>query len=149
MAPSTPPPPSSEEFAAFTIASQARPATAPMLTLKCDVYNKTICAVLNSNCSPLTITSCWSIAISVSLPSTIRFVGYSAFAERYGDYPCKTLSSITIPDSVSRICFSANAYTNSSWNPTDVPEQNNCFAGTNFNLATQNKLRQLGYDGEF
>ncbi len=86
---------------------------------------------------------------SVSLPSTIRFVGYSAFAGRYGDYPCKALSSITIPDSVSRICFSANAYTNSSWSPTDEPEQNNCFAGTNFNLATQNKLRQLGYDGEF
>ena len=36
-----------------------------------------------------------------------------------------------------------------SWDVTDELEQNDCFMGTKFNLARQEKLRQLGYDGEF
>ena len=47
---------------------------------------------------------------SRDLPSTIRFVDYNAFANLYKDDSCKSLSSIIIPHSVSRICFSANKY---------------------------------------
>ena len=84
------------------------------------------------------------------MPLTIRFVGYNAFANPYKDYSCKVLSSIIIPHSASRICFSANKYNGMfSWDVTDELEQNDCFMGTKFNLARQEKLRQLGYDGEF
>lgn len=87
---------------------------------------------------------------SIELPSTIRFIGYSAFVSSYGSNPVKTLTSVTVPDSVQNICFSANDYNGMfSWDITDEPKINNCFLGTSLDLKTQDKLKSLGYNGSF
>ena len=64
---------------------------------------------------------------SVTLPSTIRSIGYQAFS-------ISSLTTVNIPDSVTNIEF---------------PNQN-AFAGSrNLDFPTQARLRQLGYTGRF
>ena len=70
---------------------------------------------------------------SISFPSTIEYVSQAAFAE------CSNLKEITIPDNVEKISFAFY----------DWIESHNQFVGTNLNLSTQSKLKQLGYTGQF
>ena len=72
---------------------------------------------------------------SISLPSTVEYLSENAFNG------CASLKEVNIPDSVEKIAFYyIGEYGNSE------QEQ---FVGTNFNLATQASLKQLGYKGSF
>ena len=72
---------------------------------------------------------------SISLPSTVEYLSGNAFNG------CASLKEVNIPDSVEKIAFYyIGEYGNSE------QEQ---FVGTNLNLATQARLKQLGYNGSF
>ena len=72
---------------------------------------------------------------SISLPSTVEYLSEYAF----NGYA--SLKEVNIPDSVEKIAFYyIGEYGNS--------EQKQ-FVGTNLNLATQARLKQLGYEGSF
>ena len=72
---------------------------------------------------------------SISLPSTVEYLSEYAF----NGYA--SLKEVNIPDSVEKIAF---YYIGEHGNSGQ--EQ---FVGTNFNLATQTRLKQLGYEGSF
>lgn len=63
---------------------------------------------------------------SVTLPSSLQVINMSVFAD------CKSLKELVIPEGAS---FSIDNY--------------RTFAGTNLPLATQAKLKELGYTGDF
>ena len=72
---------------------------------------------------------------SISLPSTVEYLSENAFNG------CASLKEVNISDSVEKIAFYyIGEYLNSE------QEQ---FVGTNLNLATQARLKQLGYKGSF
>lgn len=77
----------------------------------------------------------------VSLPSTIRYIADRTF------YECTNLSEIDIPESLYRICF--NVYDTSTGGDTSVTDGFYTFRKTNLSLASQNKLKYLGYTGSF
>ncbi|MBB5219661.1 putative small secreted protein [Treponema rectale] len=70
---------------------------------------------------------------SISLPASVEYVPPRAFTN------CGSLKEVNIPDSVEKIAF----YYKGEFLE---PEQ---FGGTNLNLKTQAKLKQLGYTGTF
>lgn len=71
----------------------------------------------------------------ISLPSTVEYLSENVFNG------CASLKEVNIPDSVEKIAFYyIGEYGNSE------QEQ---FVGTNLNLATQARLKQLGYEGSF
>lgn len=72
---------------------------------------------------------------SITLPSTIEVIPDLCF------YGCSGLQEIIIPETVSQITFDTKHY--------DFVSTNNAFEGTSLNLATQAKLKQLGYNGAF
>ena len=73
--------------------------------------------------------------MTISLPSTVEYLSENAFNG------CALLKEVNIPNSVEKIAFYyIGKYGNS--------EQKQ-FVGTNFNLATQARLKQLGYEGSF
>lgn len=69
---------------------------------------------------------------TIELPSTIERISGTAFSN------CTSLKEIIIPESITKITFEEINY---------QPEQT--FLGTNLNLATQTRLKQLGYKGLF
>lgn len=71
---------------------------------------------------------------SISLPASVEYVPSCAFSN------CSSLKEVNIPDSVEKIAF----YCIGEWITIE-----NQFVGTNLNLATQAKLKQLGYAGSF
>jgi hypothetical protein len=66
---------------------------------------------------------------SLTLPSTIKVIGNTAFAN------CTSLTTVNIPESVTLISFGSSA-------PA-------FFGSTNLNLASQARLRQVGGRGSF
>ena len=73
--------------------------------------------------------------MTISLPSTVEYLSENAFNG------CASLKEVNISDSVEKIAFYyIGEYLNS--------EQKQ-FVGTNLNLATQTRLKQLGYEGSF
>jgi hypothetical protein len=73
--------------------------------------------------------NCKNLA-SVTLPSTIKFIGYEVFDG------CSNLTEVIVPESVTKIDFSVYEGRQSS------------FGGcTKLNLASQARLKQLGYTG--
>ncbi len=75
----------------------------------------------------------------VVLPSTVTFISEDAF------YGCENLSEITIPESVSKICFTYME-TNELGKSRSTTR---AFEGTSLNLTTQTRLKELGYTGKF
>ena len=67
---------------------------------------------------------------SISLPSTVEYLSGNAFNG------CGSLKEVNIPDSVEKIAFL-------------LYSEQEQFVGTNLNLATQARLKQLGYEGSF
>ena len=77
---------------------------------------------------------------SIKLPSTVLYVPGDAFSN------CGGLKEVIIPDSVTKIAFN---YTQINYWGENRDEICLSFDGTNLNLATQAKLKQLGYTGSF
>lgn len=97
-----------------------------------------------------TFSNCKSLK-EIKLPSTIKYIGSGAF------YGCENLSKIEIPENI-KLAF--NTYSRFieyvkpeaiEFSDTEPQEYkaSGTFAGTNFDLTTQAKLKSLGYDGEF
>ena len=76
----------------------------------------------------------------IKLPSTVLYVPGDAFSN------CGGLKEVIIPDSVTKIAFN---YTQINYWGENRDEICLSFDGTNLNLATQAKLKQLGYTGSF
>ena len=72
---------------------------------------------------------------SITLPSTVEYVPTNAFNM------CSSLKEIIIPENVEKIAF----YSKDEYGNSDQKQ----FIGTNLNLTTQAKLKQLGYEGSF
>ncbi|MBD5447916.1 MAG: leucine-rich repeat domain-containing protein [Treponema sp.] len=70
---------------------------------------------------------------SVTLGNSVQEIGYAAF------YNCTALQSLTIPDSLQKIKFVVRSYDG----------KNNAFKETELPLATQARLKALGYTDSF
>lgn len=81
-------------------------------------------------------TGCESIE-KIVLPSTVNRIGNFAFRN------CKNLSEIVIPESVKSVTFGVRK------DYSDFVEPSYAFEGTKLNLATQGKIKALGYEGKF
>ena len=77
---------------------------------------------------------------SITLPASIRAIAGGAFSG------CSALTTINIPDSVRSITFGfdTEGYFNSASRRSD-----NIFQGTKLNAASQRRLVNLGYTGQF
>jgi hypothetical protein len=82
---------------------------------------------------------------SVTPPSTIKNIDAEAFAD------CPALSVITIPDSVTQLTFYGKYDTENATRPSGTKPNaaNDAFKGSKLGLASQARLKQLGYTGEF
>lgn len=104
----------------------------------CDKLNKIIIPegikVLRSfqNCKALK---------SITLPSTVEVIPNSCFKD------CTSLEEIIIPETITKITFDTKTF-DEYWREYTI-YKNHAFKGTHLNLATQAKLKQLGYNGEF
>lgn len=104
----------------------------------CDKLNKIIIPegikVLRSfqNCKALK---------SITLPSTVEVIPESCFSG------CTSLEEIIIPETITKITFDTKTF-DEYWGEETI-YKNHAFKGTHLNLATQAKLKQLGYNGEF
>jgi len=82
---------------------------------------------------------------SVTLPTTIKNIDAEAFRD------CPALTSITIPASVTSLTFYGKYDGENAARPsgTQTNTGNGAFKGSKLGLATQARLKQLGYTGEF
>lgn len=76
---------------------------------------------------------------SITLPSTVEVIPDSCFSG------CTSLEEIIIPETITKITFDTKYV---DYGRENIYE-NHAFKGTHLNLATQAKLKQLGYNGEF
>lgn len=75
---------------------------------------------------------------TLTLPSTIKEIKEMAFDG------CSNLKELIIPDTIESICFKEdNRFV------SFAIEYNYSFRGTNLDLETQGKLKQMGYNGSF
>jgi hypothetical protein len=82
---------------------------------------------------------------SVTLPSTIKNIEAGAFED------CPALTTITIPDSVTSLTFYGKYDAKNVTRPsgTQIDTNNGAFKGSKLGLASQARLKQLGYTGGF
>lgn len=78
---------------------------------------------------------------SITLPSTVEVIPNSCFEG------CTSLEEIIIPETITKITFDTKTF-DEYWGEYTI-YKNHAFKGTHLNLATQAKLKQLGYNGEF
>lgn len=78
---------------------------------------------------------------SITLPSTVEVIPNSCFEG------CTSLEEIIIPETITKITFDTKTF-DEYWGEETIYESH-AFKGTHLNLATQAKLKQLGYNGEF
>ena len=76
---------------------------------------------------------------TITLPSTVEVIPHFCFNN------CSSLEEIIIPESVTQITFD----TKYDMGGLEDLRKSSAFEGTKFNLATQAKLKQLGYNGKF
>lgn len=76
---------------------------------------------------------------NITLPSTVEVIPKSCFSG------CTSLEEIIIPETITKITFDTKYV---DYGRENIYE-NHAFKGTHLNLATQAKLKQLGYNGEF
>ena len=73
---------------------------------------------------------------SVNLPASLKSMASDAF------YGLESLTELIIPDSLTEIEFDETVY-------SGLPSEQTQFKGTSLNLATQKRLKDLGYTGKF
>ena len=73
---------------------------------------------------------------SVNLPASLKSMA------SYGFYMLENLTELIIPDSLTEIEFEETVY-------DGLPSEQRQFLGTSLNLATQKRLKDLGYTGKF
>lgn len=73
---------------------------------------------------------------SVNLPASLKSMA------SYGFYKLENLTELIIPDSLTEIEFEETVY-------SGLPSAQTQFLGTSLNLATQKRLKDLGYTGKF
>ena len=78
---------------------------------------------------------------SITLPSTVEIIPDSCFSG------CTNLEEIIIPETITKIIFDTKSI--SQYGGTEYIHKSYAFEGTHLNLATQAKLKQLGYNGKF
>lgn len=78
---------------------------------------------------------------SITLPSTVEVIPRSCFSG------CTSLEEIIIPETITKITFDTKTF-DEYWGKETI-SKSYAFSGTHLNLATQAKLKQLGYNGEF
>lgn len=78
---------------------------------------------------------------SITLPSTVEVIPTSCFSG------CTSLEEIIIPETITKITFDTKTF--DDYYGKETINKSYAFAGTHLNLATQAKLKQLGYNGEF
>ncbi|WP_288605302.1 leucine-rich repeat protein [uncultured Treponema sp.] len=78
---------------------------------------------------------------SITLPSTVEVIPNSCFED------CTSLEEIIIPETITKITFDTKTF-DEYWGEENI-YKNHAFKGTHLNLATQAKLKQLGYNGKF
>ena len=78
---------------------------------------------------------------SITLPSTVEVIPTSCFSG------CTSLEEIIIPETITKITFDTKTF-DDYWGEETI-NKSYAFSGTHLNLATQAKLKQLGYNGEF
>jgi hypothetical protein len=134
-------------FAYSGLTSIAWPAKIPVIPLNAFYGTK-----LNTIIIPEGVTDISQAAFAkcpeltgVTLPSTIKNIDARAFLE------CPALTTITIPDSVTSLTFYGTYDTENAARPsgTQTNTNNEAFKGTKLGLASQARLKQLGYTGEF
>lgn len=79
---------------------------------------------------------------SITLPSTVEVIPNSCFEG------CTSLEEIIIPETITKITFDTKTF-DEYWGGEETIYENHAFKGTHLNLATQAKLKQLGYNGKF
>ena len=77
---------------------------------------------------------------SITLPSTVEVIPDSCFSG------CTSLEEIIIPETITKITFDTKRVDEYG---RETINKSYAFSGTHLNLATQAKLKQLGYNGEF
>ena len=78
---------------------------------------------------------------SITLPSTVEIIPDSCFSG------CTNLEEIIIPETITKIIFDTKTF-DEYWGKETI-YNSFAFEGTHLNLATQAKLKQLGYNGKF
>ena len=78
---------------------------------------------------------------SITLPSTVEIIPDSCFSG------CTNLEEIIIPETITKIIFDTKTF-DEYWGK-ETRYNSFAFEGTHLNLATQAKLKQLGYNGQF
>lgn len=78
---------------------------------------------------------------SITLPSTVEIIPDSCFSG------CTNLEEIIIPETITKIIFDTKTF-DEYWGKETI-YNSFAFEGTHLNLATQAKLKQLGYKGKF
>ena len=77
---------------------------------------------------------------SITLPSTVEVIPDSCFSG------CTRLEEIIIPETITKITFDTKRVDKYG---RETINESYAFSGTHLNLATQAKLKQLGYNGKF
>ena len=78
---------------------------------------------------------------SITLPSTVEIIPDSCFSG------CTNLEEIIIPETITKIIFDTKTF-DEYWGKETI-YNSFAFEGTHLNLATQAKLKHLGYNGKF
>lgn len=78
---------------------------------------------------------------SITLPSTVEIIPDSCFSG------CTNLEEIIISETITKIIFDIKTF-DEYWGKETI-YNSFAFEGTHLNLATQAKLKQLGYNGKF
>lgn len=77
---------------------------------------------------------------SITLPSTVEVIPNLCFSG------CTSLEEIIIPETITKITFDTKSVDKYG---RETIYESYAFSGTHLNLATQAKLKQLGYNGKF
>ncbi|WP_440557940.1 leucine-rich repeat protein [Treponema succinifaciens] len=78
---------------------------------------------------------------SITLPSTVEVIPEFCFSG------CTSLEEIIIPETITKITFDTKTF--DEYYGKETINKSYAFSGTHLNLATQAKLKQLGYNGKF
>lgn len=129
------------DFKAFT--NNSGPSS-DVKFIKSGAFNFNKCTSLKELVIPEGVTTVGDCSFSgiesVTLPSTIKAFDLGAFFKT-------PLAKITVPENVTKVQFSSVSY--GDWTGWFFIKGSDTFKGSNLDLKSQAKLKELGYDGEF